>query len=154
MKKHLHWKSALSLLAISLIALGLFIDTRSPEQKSKALPQAPLKLDLLAPKGHSLFPIKPLNHEALSGVMGAMGTVAVYDGETSRLVVDGLKLIRSQENPETFLALVPDQKMSQMIQVAPRIIAVLKNPKASTGTNFVNKNSRSQRSVFYGLDSL
>ncbi len=154
MKKYLTWKSVLAGLAILLIALGVYLDHSTSGIATEASPPPSISLDHLAPKGHSLFPIKPLNYEALSGVMGVMGTVAIYDGDTSRLIVDGLKLVRSQKNPETFLALVPDQKMSQMIQVAPKIIAVLKNPKATGGTNFVNKKHSSRRSIFYGLDSL
>ena len=154
MKKHLNWKTLLGVLSVILIATGIFLDTRSKSLTPNPEPRESIHLDQLAPKGYSLFPITPVNHSALSGVMGAMGTVDIYDSDSSQLIVDGLKLVRSQEDPETFLALVPDQKMSIMIKVASRIVAVLKNPKATDGTNFVRKNSSSKRTVFYGMDSL
>lgn len=154
MKKHLNWKTLLAGLSVLLITAGIFLDAHSKSKAPAVPPQEPISLDQLAPKGFSLFPISPINHEALSNVMGAMGTVAIYDGDSSQLIVDGLRLVRSRENPDTFLALVPDQKMSQMIQVASRIVAVLKNPTATDGTNFVRKNNSSNRTVFYGRDSL
>lgn len=154
MKKHLNWKTLLGGLSVLLIIFGVFLDSQVKPASPAPQPEEFIPLDQLAPKGFSLFPITPINHEALTNVMGAMGTVAIYDGDSSQLIVDGLKLVRSRENPDTFLALVPDQKMSQMIRVASRIVAVLKNPKATDGTNFVRKNSSSNRTVFYGRDSL
>lgn len=150
------WKGILLGACLVLLCAGLILDNKnkpsSPSHQSVPSPQ--VHIDQLAPPGHSLFPIQPLNYEALSGVLGVMGKVDIYDAESSRLIVDGLKLVRSQDSPDTLLALVPDAKMSQMIQVAPKIIAVLKNPKETTGTNFVRKTMKSQRSVTYGVDPL
>ena len=92
------------------------------------------QIDTIIPNGYVLIPVKLLNAQAISAVIGSHGVADIYttvQGEKSKLLFSRAKIIKSIEGDDaTFSILVKESKARLLSNHDSPFFAAVQNPKA------------------------
>lgn len=90
------------------------------------------QIDTIIPVGYVLIPIKILNADAISAVIGTHGVADIYStlqGERSKLLFARTKIIKSPIEESSFSILVKESKAHLLTQNENPFFAAVQNPK-------------------------
>lgn len=92
----------------------------------------PFQIDTIIPAGYVLIPVKLLNADAISAVIGSHGVADIYStirGERSKLLFARAKIIKSPVEEATFSALVKETKAHLLSNSENPFFAAVQNPR-------------------------
>lgn len=110
------------------------------------------QIDTIIPVGYVLIPIKLLNAESISAVIGSHGVADIYttiQGEKSRLLFSRAKIIKSAVEDSTFSVLVKETKAHLLSQNDNPFFAAVQNPKAKAIETDLNRNQKPEIRIIY-----
>lgn len=109
------------------------------------------EVDTHIPKGFVLIPIEVQNYEALDSLLGRFAVVDLYQGEGSpqTLTARNVRLLRAPHNPSHFAVLVPENQAQSVLRHGGVFTVIVKRA-GETGTEFVEEETRTKRSITYG----
>tara|TARA_B110001454_G_scaffold219179_1_gene250873 strand:- start:169064 stop:169540 length:477 start_codon:yes stop_codon:yes gene_type:complete len=91
------------------------------------------QIDTIIPSGYVLIPIKLLNADSISAVIGSYGVADIYatiQGEKTKLLFSRAKIIKSTADETTFAVLVKETKAHLLSGNDDPFFAAVQNPKA------------------------
>lgn len=91
------------------------------------------QIDTIIPNGYVLIPVKLLNSDAISSVIGTHGVADIYDtyeGKRTKLLFSKAKIIKSPIDDSTFSVLVKETKAHLLSNTDNPFFAAVQNPKA------------------------
>lgn len=126
-----------------------FSHIRYPDKDSNS-PE--FKIDTIIPDGYVLIPIKLLNAESISAVIGSHGVADIYatiQGEKSKLLFARAKIIKSSVAEGAFAVLVKENKAHLLSNSENPFFAAVQNPKAKAIDIEPNQNRSSGIRIIY-----
>lgn len=90
------------------------------------------QIDTIIPSGYVLIPIKLLNADAISSVIGSHGVADIYatvQGERTKLLFSRAKIIKSPVEESTFSVLVKETKAQLLSNSQNPFFAAVQNPR-------------------------
>lgn len=140
-------------MSIAMIGMLIIIIITSflPKPQISSESQAPESADTYIPDGYVLVPIDIQNIASLSSLIGQFAIVDLFSGipgNKQQRVGQKLKLLRAPLNPEQFAVLVPENQVSQLLQIPGPYWAVIKNPESS-GKAVIQKKSIKKSNIEY-----
>lgn len=91
------------------------------------------QIDTIIPNGYVLIPVKLLNADAISTVIGSHGVADIYEtyeGRKNKLLFSKAKIIKSPVEDSTFSVLVKETKAHLLSNSENPFFAAVQNPKA------------------------
>ena len=138
-------KSLLILSVAAVIILGAVSGAQSPEQ-------APLlsTIDTQIPKGLTLVQIDIINIEAIDGMVGEYTLATLFTVKTANqkggiVIGKQIRLVRSTVNPTKFGAVLPDEKLKNLMQYEGPFYVAIQNPNGEPVSTEFSSNVRKSR---------
>ncbi len=110
------------------------------------------QIDTIIPAGYVLIPIKLLNSDSISAVIGTYGVADIYatvQGEKSKLLFSRAKIIKSSVEEAAFAVLVKETKAHLLSGNDNPFFAAVQNPKAKAVDADLNQNSKPGVRIIY-----
>lgn len=132
--------------------LSVIIATNLMPQPTSAPTESQESADTYIPEGYVLVPIEIQNIDSLSSLIGSFAVVDLFSGipgSSQQKVGQKLKLLRAPLNPQQFAVLVPEDKVSQLLQQPGPYWAAIQNPNQNSKENIQRKAIKQTRVEYY-----
>lgn len=110
------------------------------------------QIDTIIPPGYVLIPIKLLNSDSISAVIGSYGVADIYatvQGEKSKLLFSRAKIIKSSVEETAFAVLVKETKAHLLSNSDNPFFAAVQNPKVKAVDSDLGHNSKPGVRIIY-----
>lgn len=110
------------------------------------------QIDTIIPSGYVLIPIKLLNADAISAVIGTHGVADIYatiQGERTKLLFARAKIIKSPVEDATFSVLVKETKAHLLSNSENPFFAAVQNPRTRAIDSNSNERSKPGIKIIY-----
>ncbi|MEO0336209.1 MAG: hypothetical protein AAF202_07435 [Pseudomonadota bacterium] len=145
------WRSGLLGTFLLLLVLGVYNDFFYTNESPR--PTKGVELQTIVPADSDLVVLDLANEEAIDILLEDYARVSLFEQNSKRPLVTGLKVFRAPKNPQKFVALVPKRSVVNFVTRNQQLIAVVEPKRASTGTVFVTEKEKSRRSILIGTET-
>lgn len=138
-------------IALLLMLIIILITSLLPKPELSGNSEALEPTDTYIPAGYVLVPIEIQNMASLSSLIGQFAVVDLFSGmpgSKQQRVGQKLKLLRAPLNPDQFAVLVPENQVSQLLQIPGPYWAVIQN-RGSSGQSTIENKSKNKSKIEY-----